>query len=239
MTIVLIITIVFFAAFIQSLSGFGFAVIIMPLLSLMVGLQVAAPTVALTALTVYSINIVRYRRAIDYKELVRLGIAAALGVPLGMWVLTNMDESVVMRIMGVMLVSYAVYALVRPTTKWVLSRYWAYPAGFMAGCLSGAYNVPGPPVIVYGSLRQWPKDEFRAVLQAIFFIGGVLVVGAHLVAHRVTVEVLTFYAFALPALGMGILVGSRVDRHVDRERFRKIVTVMILLLGLTLLFGIG
>jgi uncharacterized membrane protein YfcA len=38
---------------------------------------------------------------------------------------------------------------------------------------------------------------------------------------------------------MGILVGSRVDRHVDRERFRTIVTVMILLLGLTLLFGIG
>jgi uncharacterized membrane protein YfcA len=239
MTIVLIITIVFVAAFIQSLSGFGFAVIIMPLLSLMVGLQVAAPMVALTALTVYSINIVRYHQAIDYKELLRLGVAAALGVPLGMWMLANMDESVVMRIMGIMLVTYAIYALVRPTTKWVLSRYWAYPAGFLAGCLTGAYNVPGPPVIVYGSLRQWPRDEFRAMLQALFFIGGTLVVISHLVTQRVTIEVLTFYVFALPALGLGILVGSRVDRYVDRERFRTIVTVMILVLGLALLFGIG
>lgn len=239
MTIVLIVTIVFAAAFVQSLSGFGFAVIIMPLLSLLVGLQVAAPMVALTALTVYSINTVRYRQAIDFKELVRLGIAAALGVPLGMWVLTNMDESVVMRIMGVMLVSYAIYALVRPTTTWVLSRYWAYPAGFLAGCLTGAYNVPGPPVIVYGSLRQWPRDEFRAMLQAIFFVGGALVVLSHVIGQRVTVEVLTFWVFALPALGLGILVGSRVDRYVDRERFRTIVTVMILVLGLVLLFGIG
>jgi uncharacterized membrane protein YfcA len=144
-----------------------------------------------------------------------------------------------MRIMGIMLVTYAIYALVRPTTKWVLSRYWAYPAGFLAGCLTGAYNVPGPPVIVYGSLRQWPRDEFRAMLQALFFIGGTLVVISHLVTQRVTIEVLTFYVFALPALGLGILVGSRVDRYVDRERFRTIVTVMILVLGLALLFGIG
>ena len=239
MTLILIITIGFAAALLQSLSGFGFAVIIMPLLSLLVGLRVAAPTVALTALTVYSINIVRFHRAIDYKELLRLGIAAALGVPLGVWVLGNLDESAVMRIMGAMLASYAVYALVRPGTKWVLSRTWAYPAGFLAGCLAGAYNVPGPPVIVYGSLRQWPRDEFRAILQAIFFVGGTLVVISHLVAQRVTVEVLRFYVFALPALGLGILVGSRVDRYVDRERFRTIVTVMILMLGLALLFGLG
>jgi uncharacterized membrane protein YfcA len=239
MTIVLIITIVFGAALIQSLSGFGFAVIIMPLISLMVGLQVAAPMVALTALTVYSINVARYRRAIDYKELLRLGVAAVLGVPLGIWVLTSMDESVVMRILGLMLVTYAIFALVRPTTKWVLSRHWAYPAGLLAGCLTGAYNVPGPPVIVYGSLRQWPRDEFRALLQAIFFIGGVLVVGSHLVAQRVTADVLRLYLFALPALGLGILVGSRVDRYVDRDRFRTIVTVMVLVLGLALLFGIG
>jgi uncharacterized membrane protein YfcA len=239
MTIVLIISIVFVAALLQSLSGFGFAVIIMPLLSLVVGLRVAAPTVALAALTVYSINIVRYHRAIDYRELLRMGIAAALGVPLGMWLLTSMDEGVVMRIMGVMLVSYAVYALVRPTTNWVLSRSWAYPAGFLAGCLAGAYNVPGPPVIVYGSLRQWPRDEFRAILQAIFFVGGTLVVISHLVAQRVTVEVLRLYVFALPALGLGILAGSRVDRYVDRDRFRIIVTVMVLVLGLVLLFGIG
>jgi uncharacterized membrane protein YfcA len=237
MTIVLIIAVVFAAAFVQSLSGFGFAVIIMPLLSLMVGLRVAAPTVALTALTTYSINIIRYHQAIDYKELLRLGIAAALGVPLGMWVLTNMDEGTIMRIMGLILASYAVYALLRPTRKWVLSRHWAYPAGFLAGCLAGAYNVPGPPVIVYGSLRQWPRDEFRAILQAIFFVGGTLVVISHLVAQRVTVEVLRFYVFALPSLGLGILAGSRVDRYVNRERFRMIVTVMILVLGLALLFG--
>jgi uncharacterized membrane protein YfcA len=237
MTTALIIAAVFTAAFLQSLSGFGFAVIIMPLITFIVGLRVAAPMVALAALTVYAINVVRYRRAINYKEVLRLGIASALGVPLGTWALTNLNEAVVMRIMGLLLIAYAIYALVRPTTSWVPSRYWAYPAGFFSGCLTGAYNAPGPPVIVYGSLRQWPRDEFRAVLQAIFFLNGVMVVVSHLLAQRVTVDVLDLYACALPALALGIAVGSRVDRFVDRDRFRTLVTLMILGLGLALLLG--
>lgn len=239
MTTVLIVAAVFVAAFLQSLSGFGFAVIIMPLITFIVGLQVAAPMVALAGLTVYTINVVRYHRAINYREVLRLGIASALGVPLGAWTLTNLDEIVVMQIMGLMLIAYAIYVLARPRTSWVLSGYWVYPAGFLSGCLAGAYNAPGPPVIVYGSLRRWPRDEFRAVLQAIFFVNGVLVVMSHLFAQRVTGDVLVLYALALPALALGIVVGSRVDRFVDRDRFRTLVTVMILGLGLALVFGAG
>lgn len=237
MTTALIIAAVFAAALLQSLSGFGFAVIIMPLITFVVGLQVAAPMVALAALTVYAINVIRYRRMIDFREVLRLGVASALGVPLGTWALINVDETVVTRIMGLLLIAYAIYTLVRPTTSWALSRYWVYPAGFFSGCLAGAYNAPGPPVIVYGSLRQWPRDVFRGVLQAIFFLNGVMVVVSHLLAKRITVDVLVLYVCALPALALGIAVGSQMDRFVNRDRFRTLVTVMILGLGVALLFG--
>jgi uncharacterized membrane protein YfcA len=239
MPIALIVTAVFAAALMQSLSGFGFALIIMPLVTLVAGLQTAAPMVALTALTVYVINVLRYRRAIDVREVLRLGITSAVGIPLGIWVLANVNEALVMQIMGVILIAYAVYALARPTTSWVPAHYWVYPVGFLCGCLSGAYNAPGPPVIVYGSLCQWPRDEFRAVLQAVFLINGALVVTSHLAARHVTVEVLVLYLCALPALGLGILVGSRVDRNVDRNRFRTLVTALILVFGLALVLGVG
>ena len=239
MAIASIIAIVFCASLVQSLSGFGFALIIMPLVTLIAGLQTAAPMVALTALTVYSINLIRYRRAIDVGAALRLGIGSALGVPLGIWVLTNVDEALVKQVMGVILIAYAAYALARPTTSWRPSPYWAYPVGFLAGCLSGAYNAPGPPVIIYGSLRQWPRDEFRAVLQAIFFVNGTLVVSSHLLAHRVTVEVLTLFLCAVPALVLGILVGSRLDRLVDRRRFRIVVISLIGVMGLALVLGLG
>lgn len=239
MTALLIAAIVLFAAFVQSLSGFGFAVIIMPLITFALGLRTAAPLVALISVSVYGVNLLRFHRGLDVRETVRLGAASILGVPVGIWVLNNVSETLIKEIVGLILIAYAVYALAHPTTQHVLSRRWVYPTGFMAGCLGGAYNTPGPPAIVYGSLRQWPKDEFRAALQALFFFNGVLVVASHYVAHNLTMDVLRFYLYALPALTLGVLAASRVDVKVDRNRFRKITTLMIFLLGLSLLLGLG
>ena len=107
--------------------------------------------------------------------------------------------------------------------------------GASAGVLGGAYNTPGPPAIVYGSLRRWPRDEFRAVLQALFFVNGAIVVVSHGLAKHLTAQVLTYYLWAVPALVMGILVGSRLDRTVNHERFHSLVLGMILALGVLLL----
>ena len=235
----LIATIVLVAAFLQCLTGFGFALIMMPLATVILGVRTAAPTVAAVALTVYSVNLVRYRRGINPKEVLRLGIASAAGVPVGIWLLSNADEQIVMRVLGLVLFGYALYSLVQPNVPRTLSRGWVYPAGFLAGCFGGAYNTPGPPVILYGQMRQWPREEFRAVLQALFFLNGILVVGSHALADHYSGQILSYYVYSLPALALGILVGSFVDRRIDQKRFRTIVLVMILALGFALLLGIG
>ena len=237
MTGLLIAAIVLAAAFVQSLSGFGFAIVVMPLLTLLLGIRTAAPLVAVTALTVYVINVARFRRAINGAEVLRLGLSSALGVPMGIWIVSNADATLVKQALGLLLILFALYSLARPAAAWTLSPRWGYPAGFLAGCLGGAYNTPGPPAIVYGTLRQWPRDEFRACLQTLFLVNGLLVVASHLVAGHLTAPVLTYCLYTVPALALGILLASRVDSRVDRERFRTLVTVMILLLGLSLVLS--
>lgn len=234
MTGLLIAAIALAAAFLQSLSGFGFAIVVMPLLTLILGLPTAAPLVSLTALTVYTINVTRLRRAIRPGEVLRLGLASALGVPMGIWVLSNVEGALVKQALGLLLLLFAAYSLLRPTTSWIPSPRWVYPAGFVAGCLGGAYNTPGPPAIVYGSLRQWPRDEFRAVMQSLFLVNGLLVATSHLVAGHLTTPVLVYYLYTVPGLAVGILLAFRLDSRVDRDRFRTLVAVMILLLGLSL-----
>ena len=123
----LIATIVLVAAFLQCLTGFGFALIMMPLATVILGVRTAAPTVAAVALTVYSVNLVRYRRGINPKEVLRLGIASAGGVPVGIWLLSNADEQIVMRVLGLVLFGYALYSLVQPNVPRTLSRGWVYP----------------------------------------------------------------------------------------------------------------
>jgi uncharacterized membrane protein YfcA len=237
LTIVGLVAFVGFAALSQTLTGFGFALMAMPLVTFVLGVRTAAPLVALMGLTLYTINIIRYHASVIWQEVLQLGIAAAIGVPVGIWALANVNESVVKTFLGLILVAYAIYSWTRPVVRRLPGRQWAWLAGFLSGCLSGAYNMPGPPLIVYSSLQEWSRNEFRAVLQTLFFISSVLTVGLHFIAQHVTVQVLTLYAFSAPALFMGVVVGARLDPRVNKELYRAMVTAMILILGVSLILG--
>jgi len=97
-TLVFLIAVVFGAAFEQTISGFGFSLIVMPLVTLLLGLQTAAPLVALAGLTLYTINLIRFHQAINTDEVLRLG------VPVGIWGLVNLNESIVKIALGSVLI---------------------------------------------------------------------------------------------------------------------------------------
>lgn len=238
MTVIILILIVYFSAFIQAISGFGLTLIAMPLITIVIGIKPAAPLVALIGLTVFTIILIRHRRHIRIKELIPLILSSIIGIPIGIWALDNLDEAIIKPLLGFILIVYAVYTFMRPKSFMHYSPWWVYPTGFLAGCLGSAYNTPGPPVIVYGSLRQWPKEEFRAVLQAFFFFNAVLVVLSHYLAGHLTRGVMTSYLYTLPFIFAGIISGSLVDRKIDHDRFLFLVTAMILILGLVLALSI-
>ena len=235
MTLLLFVVIIFAAALLQSLSGFAFALITMPLVALVLGIRTATPLVAVAALTVQGINMIRYRSQVNMPEMIRLALAAVVGVPFGVWALINVSESIIRSILGIVMIVYALYTLARPESPYLRSMNWSYVAGFVAGCLGGAYNTSGPPVVVYGSLRQWHKDEFRATLQTFFFFTSVVTLISHFLASNITSTVVEFYLYAIPAMLLGLYLGSKLDRFVDKDRFRLLVVGLILLLGVSLL----
>ncbi len=231
----LILAIVFISAFQQSLSGFGFALIAMPILVQLVGIQVAAPLVAALALMLNVINGIRWRQALDFSEIKRLGIWMALGVPIGIWGIFALNETIVKVGLGVLLVAYALFALLKPEQLPTISRRWAYPAGFLAGLLGGAYNTSGPPLILYGSLRNWSHQRFRAVLQSLFGFAASIVVIGHIIAGNYTQPVLRLTVIALPGTFIAVLLGALLDRHIRPEHLKKWITIATLLLGVSLL----
>jgi uncharacterized membrane protein YfcA len=137
--------------------------------------------------------------------------------------------------LGVILIAYALYSLWRPQTAPLRSELWAYPAGFLAGVLGGAFNTPGPPVIIYGNLRQWSRNLFRSTLQALFLFSSSLVILSHIAAGNLTAATIPTYLLLVPALLLGVWVGSYVDRRISNERFRLLVIVLILATGVLML----
>ncbi len=238
-TLVLLGAITFLATTVQGLTGFAFALIMMPSVTLLLGVRTAAPLVALTALTLYTVNSLRFRASLNLREIWPLGLAACIGVPAGLWLVAAVSDTIVNPLLGAVLISYGVYALTHAEPRQRCSPRWAYLAGFLAGSLGGAYNTPGPPLVVYGTLRQWPKEEYRAGLQALFFVSGAITVLSHALARHLTSQILILYACTPPIFLAGILAGNRLDRYLDKKRFRLLVLGIILLLGLSLVLNLG
>jgi hypothetical protein len=229
--------IIFFAVFTQSVTGFGLALVSMPLLTAVLGIQTAAPLVAVFGLVAELILLIIYRQNFSLRTVWRLAVASVVGIPLGILALRYVDEQVVITILGIVVAGYALYALLKFRLPKIQHPVWAYFAGFLAGILGGAYNTAGPPVIIYGNCRDWPAEQFKSNLQGFFLFISVLITGSHILADNYTPLVLKSMLVALPAITVGILVGVSLAKRISGELFRKLVLWLLLMIGVWLIIG--
>jgi uncharacterized membrane protein YfcA len=226
---------IFLATFTQGFTGFGSAMIAMALLPDLVGIQVATPLVALVVEVFEIYMLVRYRQSMNVKTIWPIIASAIVGIPFGLLFLKRMDENLILALLGTLIVAYALYGLSGYKLPELKRRRWRVGAGFLAGMLGGAYNVSGPPVILYGTARRWPPLEFKANLQGFFVFSSFFTLMGHLISRNVTPAVWHNFWISLPALVIGGLLGTSLDRFLDPERFRKIVLVVLVILGVRLI----
>lgn len=229
---VLIIAVIFIAALLQGAIGFGFALVAMPLLALMMEAQSAAALVALSAATLSGVMLIQHHKGLHISEAAGLILAAAAGIPVGVYALAHAPRHLFIIGLGLLIASFSLYSLARPTPYEIKDRRWRFLVGFVSGVLSGAYNTGGPPIVLYGAMRRWPPARFLAVTQAFFFPTALMVAVGHAVAGFWTREVLTLYALSLPIFVIASLLGKRVARRLSAETLGRAVYGLCLVLGL-------
>jgi uncharacterized membrane protein YfcA len=228
--------IVFLAIFTQAVSGFGLALVSMPLLVSVVGVQTATPLVALFGGLAELLLLAYYRQALNVKAIARLTLASLVGVPVGVFFLKRVDAEVFTAVLGAFLVGYAFYALFTPKLPQLSWSVWAYLFGFAGGVLGGAYNTSGPPVIVYGTCRRWSGAQFKGNLQGFFLLTSIMAFITHLVNGNFTAVVWQNFWLSLPGIGLGLFLGFKLDKYLNPERFRQVVLILLIVLGLRLIF---
>jgi uncharacterized membrane protein YfcA len=223
------------SAFTQTLTGFGSALVSMSILPSLLGIRVASPLVASMTITLEVILLIRLRGAINLRAVWRLSLAALVGIPIGLVLARSISEDVVLTVLGVILVSYSLYALITPHLPELKHPAWAFAFGFVGGILSGAYNVAGPAAVIYGNCRRWSPDEFRSNLQAFFLINDAFVLINHGLAGNLQPIVWSYYLVALPAILLGIFFGLKLDRRINPDVFRKLVQMLLIVMGIRLI----
>jgi len=236
-TLVISILAIFLGAFTQSLTGFGIALVAMAILPSLLGLHIATPLVALTGIVLESIMLIRYRESLQVKSIWRLLVASLIAIPFGVYFLRQLDERFALFVLGLVIAGYALYALIGFRLPELQHPLWAWLTGFACGMLGGAYNTAGPPIVIYGNCRGWSPQEFKSNLSGFFIVNSLMVVSTHFLSGNYTREVMSFFWWCLPALAVGFLAGQSLDKWLNPESFRKIVLMVLIVLGLRLIVG--
>jgi uncharacterized membrane protein YfcA len=220
-----------------AVTGFGHALLAMPLLAPVIGLETASPMMALVSLSLEAIMLLRYRQQFNFPAVWRLVAGSLVAIPIGMALLHVLDKRVMLTALGVVAAGYGAYSLFRFPLPEIRRPAWGFGFGFISGLLSGAYNTGGPPVVIYGTMSGWQPINFKSNLQSMFILNSLLIVGAHLLQGHMTQAVGTDYLAAMPGALLGLWIGWRLDKRVAPERFRQLVLVMLIALGLRLIFA--
>ena len=231
----LVLGILFISTFIRSALGFGDALIAMPLLAMVVGLQVATPLTAMAATTIAFTILIKSWKKVDFKAAWRLVLTTWIGIPVGIFFLKAAPDIVVKSLLGIIITGFGLYHLFIPNLPRLLNENWAYLTGFIAGVLGGAYNTNGPPVVIYGMLRRWNSEKFRATLQGYFLPTGLAILITHGLAGMWTSQVVNLYIYSIPIIIIAVLIGGKVNKIIPQGKFDKIVYGFLVVIGILLI----
>jgi uncharacterized membrane protein YfcA len=224
------------AALITRVAGFAFA-----LIAAAIWLHALTPIQTTTLIVAYGLLVQGYavwklRHTLKASRLLPLISGSAIGVPFGIALLRWVSPVHLRVAIGVLLVLFSLYNLVRPKLPEVK---WAGPAadavvGFFNGVVGGSTGLAGILVVIWSNMRGWQRDEQRAAFQptgvATFLITLVALGGVGVI----TPETIKLFALGLPALAVGTWLGWKLYGKLDEASFRKGVLVLLLISGVAL-----
>lgn len=217
----------FIAALARGFSGFGAALIFLPLAATVVDPKIASPLLLITD-AVLALGFIpnAYRQA-DKREVSIMGLGAALGIPAGTWLLIHTDPIHIR--WAVVVLATLMLALL--ASGW---RYGGKPTapltfgvGTFAGVCSGAAQVGGPAVITYWLGSHSPPGIVRANIILFFAISTTIAILSYLVGGVMTLAVLKLALVVAPLYALGLFIGARLFGVADEGVFRRICYALI------------
>lgn len=217
----------FIAALARGFSGFGAALIFLPLAATVVDPKIASPLLLITDAVLAVGFIPPAWRTANRREVGVMGLGALIGIPIGTIMLVRMDPLVI---------RWAIVVLATAMLTLLISgwRYRGRPTapltfgvGGFAGVCSGAAQVGGPAVIAYWLGSTSPAATIRASIILYFAISTAIAMVSYFVGGVLTLTVLKLAIVVGPIYGLGLFLGARLFGIADELVFRRICYALI------------
>jgi len=226
----------FLGGFVSGFSGFAMGIVVSG-----IWLHIITPIQTATLIAGYGLltqgyGIWKLRHALNWRNVWPLVLGTAIGIPIGVWLLTYINPGYVRFGVGVLLVLYAIYSLAQPVFKPIkIGTVADIVIGTFNGLLGGLTGLGGVISTISCQLRGWSKDMQRAVFQPVLLAAFIIISISLSVSGAVTSESLKLYGLGLPFMIAGIWSGFKLYGKIDDETFRKVVLTLLLFAGASLI----
>ncbi len=231
----LVMAIIFLATFIRSAFGFGEALVAVPLLALIMPIEIAAPVAVLVSITVALVALAQDWCHVQFRSAGLLFASTCFGIPIGLWLLAAVPETVVKTVLAFVIIVFSVFCLLNKSPVALTSDRLAPVFGFVAGILGGAYGMNGPPLVAFGTLRRWSPQQFRATLQGYFLPASIVVMFGYWAGGLWVSTVTRYYLLALPIIVVAIFAGRAANNRFNSHTFIVCVHCGLIVVGAALL----
>jgi len=225
------IAIAFAAAACQSVTGFGFALVMTPLLAVAWDVKPAVATTQLLSLLVNVFVLAQVREHVSYERLPALYFGFLLGVVPGLLFLDRVDGDVLQITLGVVVILATAVLYFQPSIGGGSdSLRLRIGVGAVSGASGAATSMGGPPVVLY-LLGRETVSRFRATLLAYFFPSSIITLLAFVAVGRITDDVLVVGAASAPAIIAGVYAGAWLRHVIDAGVFRRLVVALLVVMS--------
>ena len=223
---------VFCAAIVRGYSGFGFSLLAITSLSLVLPPAQTIPPIFMLEVAASLSLLPSIWKHIDWRAISWLVIGCLAGTPIGVWFLASVPAAPMKIAMAIAVLAAVVLLWSGYLRKSMPSGSETAATGAASGLLNGAFGIGGPPVVVFFFSSPAGASVSRASLIAYFVATDT--VGLGFLAREGLVDLEALYRFCamLPALLVGQWVGARSFKTADPTLFRQAVLVILAILAL-------
>lgn len=225
--------VILMASVLRGLTGFGFALFAVPLLSFVLPMNILVPSMSLFNILASIYLLIKIRVKLKARYFLPMFIASLAGIPIGVYALQHFNEEVLRLLVGIVIVVFSMLLIFGNDKE---PRFKSKPvvfAGFLSGILGSSISISGPPVALAMNRKKYSKDLFRANFTVFGLLSSLLISVVYLVKGILVVASVKFTAFFFPVLLLGSSLGNRWARNIKQEKFSKVVIVLNIVTGLT------
>ncbi len=223
--------IVMIAGMVQGMVGFGFSLIALPLMSLMVPITTAVPLIVCYSLVNNVMVVATTRKSVAIKKIWPMIFFGIMGIPVGVHALTVLNTEVLELAVGLLIVLTSLAMIFGFGLRMKREGLGLCLTGFVSGVLNGSLSMSGPPIVLFLSNQNAGKHSFRGNLAMYALVTNSITIIVFVVKGLLMKEMLPMLMTNSTGLILGTFLGIKAVGIIKDQHFRKTVLMLMTIIG--------